>query len=100
MPLHQKIYGVPCAEGNEEKYLETYKKFNCEVIEFFKNKDKFLIMEARKNFDFHTLCDFLSIQYCPNEPFPHERNNRNRKLPNYKLYRDLRSIYWNFKKNY
>ncbi|WP_417855019.1 sulfotransferase family protein [Xanthomarina gelatinilytica] len=99
-PLHRKIYGVPCAEGYEERYKELYEQINQEIIEFFKNKPNFLIMEMGKNFNYETLCGFLDIKEIPKEAFPHARNNNKRKLPNYKLYRDLRSIYWNYKMNY
>lgn len=99
IPLHQKIYNVPCAEGYEERYLEVYEMYNEEIQGFFEGKDNFLIMRPKVNFDYETLCEFLNIDNLL-EPFPHARNNANRKLPNYKWYRDLRSIYWNFKKNY
>ena len=100
IPLHQKIYNVPCAEGHESTYKAIYDKHNIEVQDFFKDKSNFIIMEQGRNFDYSTLCAFLKLSKVPNELFPHARNNRKRKLPNYKMYRDLRSFYWNFKKNY
>lgn len=56
-------------------------------------------MEMGKNFNYQTLCSFLDLKEIPQVAFPHARNNK-RKLPNYKLYRDIRSMYWNYKKNY
>lgn len=100
IPLHQKIYQVPCAEGYESRYLEVYEKMNTEILAFFKNKPNFLVMEMGVNFDYTTLCTFLNIERIPEDAFPHARNNKKRKLPKYKLYRDLRSLYWNYKKNY
>lgn len=100
IPLHQKIYGVPCAEGHEHRYLEIYTENNEKIIKFFSDKPNFLIMEMGKNFNYKTLCNFLDIDDIPKAHFPHERNNKKRKLPNYKLYRDIRSIYWNYKKKY
>src|SRR5690554_1167223 len=100
IPLHIKIYGVPCAEGYESRYLELYEQYNAEILEFFKNKPNFLVMEMGKNFNYETLCNFLDLDEIPQEDFPHARNNKTRKLPNYKLYRDIRSMYWNYKKNY
>ncbi|MCX7549378.1 sulfotransferase family protein [Xanthomarina sp. F2636L] len=100
IPLHKKIYGVPCAEGFENRYIELYEQSNKEILDFFKNKPNFLVMEMGKNFNFKTLCEFLEILEVPDEDFPHARNNKKRKLPNYKLYRDLRSMYWNLKKKY
>ncbi|WP_417214742.1 sulfotransferase family protein [Bizionia sp.] len=100
IPLHQKIYQVPCAEGYESRYLEVYEKMNTEILAFFKNKPNFLVMEMGVNFDYTTLCTFLNIETIPEDAFPHARNNKKRKLPKYKLYRDLRSLYWNYKKDY
>ena len=100
VPLHKKIYGVPCAEGYEDRYIELYNQYNKDIIEFFKQKPNFLIMEMGKNFNYQTLGVFLDLEDIPIADFPHARNNKKRKLPNYKLYRDLRSMYWNYKKNY
>lgn len=100
IPLHQKIYHVPCAEGNESRYLEVYENINAEILVFFKDKPNFLIMEMGRNFDYKTLCHFLNLEEIPQGNFPHARNNKKRQLPKYKLYRDLRSLYWNYKKNY
>lgn len=100
IPLHRKIYDVPCAEGYESRYIELYEQSNKEISAFFKNKPNFLIMEMGKNFDYQTLCTFLELKHIPKEVFPHARNNKKRKLPNYKLYRKIRSLYWNFKKGY
>jgi len=100
IPLHKKIYGVPCAEGYEDRYKELYEKSNMEILAFFKNKPNFLIMEMGKNFNYETLGNFLDLKNIPQEDFPHARNNKKRKLPNYKLYRDIRSLYWNYKKKY
>ncbi|MGY0392942.1 sulfotransferase family protein [Bizionia sp. KMM 8389] len=100
IPLHKKIYDVPCAEGYESRYLEVYEKSNAAILAFFKDKPNFLIMEMGKNFDYNTLCHFLEISSIPDREFPHARNNKKRQLPKYKLYRDLRSLYWNYKKKY
>ncbi|WP_156032939.1 sulfotransferase [Sediminibacter sp. Hel_I_10] len=100
VPLHQKIYKVPCAEGHEVVYKKVYNQHNNDVIAFFKNKPNFIIMKQGLNFDYDTLCGFLNIDKVPQMAFPHARNNKKRQLPNYKLYRDLRSLYWNFKKKY
>jgi len=100
IPLHQKIYGVPCAEGYETVYRERYDRHNREVLAFFKDKPDFIVMEQGKNFDYATLCGFLGIAEVPQTAFPHARNNRTRSLPRYKWYRDLRSLYQNLKKGY
>ncbi|MFD2823337.1 sulfotransferase family protein [Lacinutrix iliipiscaria] len=100
IPLHKKIYNVPCAEGYEDVYISIYDQHNKDVQAFFKEKDNFIVMKQGYNFNYQTLCEFLNINDVPNEDFPHARNNKKRKLPNYKIYRDLRSFYWNFKKKY
>lgn len=100
VPMHQKIYNVPCAEGYEDRYIEVYDQHNQYVKAFFEGKSNFIIMEQGHNFNYDTLCKFLGIEDIPAVAFPHARNNKKRKLPNYKLYRDLRSLYWNFKKKY
>lgn len=98
IPLHQKIYKVPCAEGHEETYLKVYNDFNHEVQEFFTGKSNFLLMKMGENFDYQTLCSFLQIE-SPSGEFPRSRKN-SQKLSKYKLYRKIRSFYWNHKKNY
>ncbi|WP_298236975.1 sulfotransferase family protein [uncultured Algibacter sp.] len=100
IPLHKKIYDVPCAEGYEYRYKEVYEQTNEAILEFFKNNPNFLIMKMEENFDYETLCGFLNLDEIPQDAFPHARNNKKRKLPNYKLYRDIRSLYWNYKKGY
>ncbi len=99
-PLHRKIYKVPCAEGNETVYTDVYLKHNEAVQTFFLNNPNFIVMRQGQNFNYPTLCKFLQIENVPDGLFPHSRNNKKRTLPNYKIYRILRSFYWNFKKNY
>lgn len=98
IPLHQKIYNVPCAEGYEETYLKTYNDFNASVQEYFNNNKNLLLMKMGEDFNYKTLCEFLQVE-IPSEEFPRSRKNV-QKLANRKLYRNLRSAYWNFKKGY
>lgn len=95
--MHQRIYGVDYAEGNEEAYLKIYKKFNAEVLDFFKDKENFLCMDMKSDFNYETLYPFLGIKEIPNGSFPKSRSNT-QKLSNFKIYRELRSLYWNFKR--
>lgn len=99
IPMHQQIYGVPCAEGYEEVYMEVYKKYNDDIQNFFKGKTNFLKMEIGKNFDYNTLGQFLGLLDMPDEEFPKSRSNK-QQLSKYKWYRQLRSIYWNYTKGY
>ncbi len=98
VPLHKKIYGVPCAEGFEDNYINKYENHNKEVLQFFNNMPNFIIMEQGKNFDYKTLCNFLDLE-TPPEEFPHSRKNK-RMRAKFKLYRDLRSFYWNRKNSW
>jgi hypothetical protein len=82
------------------KYKEFYEKKNDDILNFFEGKSNFLVMETGKNFNYQTLCGFLNLEEVPQDDFPHARNSKKRKLPHYKLYRELRSIYWNYKKKY
>ena len=99
IPLHQKIYNVPKAEGYESIYLETYEQHNKDVVEYFKGKDNFLVMEIGKNFNYEVLCDFIGLQKPETDAFPHSRKNK-QKYNKYKWYRWLRAIYVNYKKGY
>lgn len=98
IPLHQKIYEVPSAEGYEETYLKVYNNHNSEVQQFFLKKNNFLLMKMGENFDYKTLCEFLQVE-VPSGEFPQSRKNTQR-LAKYKLYRKVRSVYWNYKKKY
>ena len=98
-PMMQRIYNVPCAEGYEDIYKKVYEKHNKEVVEYFKGNPNFLIMEQGVNFDYKTLCGFLEIKNIPEIVFPHSRPNK-AYLSKYRIYRNLRSFYWNYKKKY
>ena len=98
IPLHKKIYGVPCAEGFEDTYKRFYTSHNKEVLEFFSNRPNFLVMEQGKNFNYRTLCNFLELEVLQ-EKFPHSRKN-SRLRAKFKIYRDLRSFYWNSKNSW
>lgn len=95
--MHQRIYKVDYAEGNEEAYLKIYKNFNAEVIDFFKDKENFLFMDMKSDFNYKTLYPFLGIKEIPTDLFPKSRSNTQR-LSKFKIYRELRSLYWNFKR--
>ena len=95
--MHQKIYGVPFAEGNEERYLEVYNSHNKDVLDFFKDKGDFLFMDMKSDFNYKTLFTFLGISTIPEKPFPKSRSNT-QKMAKYRLYRELRSFYWNIKR--
>ena len=99
IPLHQKIYNVPHAEGYEDTYLKVYNAYNSKIATFFKDKNNFLKMNLGEDFNYPTLCNFLEIKDIPEREFPRSRQNK-QKLAKYKYYRKVRSIYWNYKKKY
>jgi hypothetical protein len=99
IPLHQKIYNTPCAEGYEKEYLEYYNNLNNEIINFFNNKDNFKVLTVPGDFNYKTFCDFIGIKNIPNEDFPRSRKN-SQYMSKFKLYRNVRSFYINKKKGY
>ena len=99
IPLHQKIYGVPCAEGYKDTYLAVYNKLNDEIINFFEHKKNFLLMDMNKNFNYETIDEFLELkQVKRGQLFNLNKNKQN--LSEFKLYRQLRSFFLNTKKGY
>lgn len=70
-PMRQWIYGKGCPEGNEDIYLARYKKHNQDVADFFKKKNKkLLIMNLEENNGWQKLCPYLGVSQ-PTQPFPH-----------------------------
>jgi len=99
IPLHQKIYNVPKAEGYENVYIKKYEAHNKAVIEFFEGKENFLVMEIGKNFNYKILCNFIGVPKPESDAFPHSRINK-QKFNRYKWYRFIRALYVNQKKGY
>ena len=70
-PIENMIYGLAFPIGNEEQYIEVYEKHNNEVIKYFKNRKKdLLILQTGVDFSWSKLCPFLEkdIPDC-NFPF-------------------------------
>jgi hypothetical protein len=56
------IYGVGSPIGNEEIYLNIYRKHNKDVIEYFKDRPSdLLIMDLEKGHGWKELCTFLNV---------------------------------------
>jgi hypothetical protein len=53
-----------------KKWLDTYNAHNKAVLEYFKGKDNFLVMDVTKDSNWETLCQFLGLAK-PTKPFPH-----------------------------
>lgn len=96
IPLHKEIYGVDKAEGNKEVYVKKYLEHKKEVLKYFNGNSNFTAVDLSKDYRIEYLIDFLGIKSDLKGPFPKERVN-NRFYYKYKLFRDLRSCYWNLK---
>ncbi len=88
-PMRKWIYGRGCPEGNEQIYIERFNKHNKEVIEYFKERPKdLLIMDLTKGDGWNKLCPFLGLR-VPELPFPNVNKSSERKqftLSNIKRY--------------
>lgn len=74
--MHAYLYGKGVVNGNEQLYLERYKKHNAEVLEYFKDRpDDLLIMDLSKGHAWEELCGFLGIK-IPKKPFPHSNKGK------------------------
>ena len=70
------IYGKAYPKGNEELYLNTYRKHNREVLAYFENrKEDLLVMDLTHEKDWNRLCQFLD-QPVPPAAFPHENKGK------------------------
>ena len=79
-PMRKYIYGYGSPLGNEDIYLQCYKKHNQEVINYFKDKNnKLLVIDITKENAWEQICLFLN-KPKPTLPFPHLNKNRNKIL--------------------
>jgi len=63
---------------NKEDIILRYKKYNNDVINYFKNTNqlnKLLIMDITKGDGYDKLCSFLNLPIL-NESFPHKKNKK------------------------
>lgn len=63
-------YGVDDFLNNEDIMRLKYEQRNEEIIKYFKNTDKLLILDFEKSQGWDELCNFLN-KSIPNKPFPH-----------------------------
>ena len=69
-PMREWIYGVGRPKGNEAIYIERYERHNREVMEYFKNRDKdLLILDLAGGEGWEKLCPFLGKE-IPAVSFP------------------------------
>lgn len=70
-PMRKWIYGIGCPEGNEDIYIERFKRHYEEVIEYFENRPQDLLILDLPNGDgWEKLCPFLNHD-IPADSFPH-----------------------------
>ncbi len=73
VPMHEWIYGrgKGLPKDDKENSIRVYKKHNDEVIEYFKYRQRdLLILDFTKNDGWEKLCVFLG-KSIPTVPFPH-----------------------------
>ena len=74
LKLRALLYGD--RKFNREKFIKAYRKHHRETLEYFKDRDDFLIMDIEKSdFNWKKLCTFLE-KPIPDIPFPHEFKRR------------------------
>jgi hypothetical protein len=70
-PMRKWIYGAGAPLGNEARYVARYEAHNAEVLEYFKDRSRdLLVMDLTKGDGWPKLCAFLGAE-IPNTPFPH-----------------------------
>jgi hypothetical protein len=90
--MREWIYGE--GEGdpvnNKSRYINRYKKHNEEVLEYFNNRKKdLLVINWKENSNWKYICDFLNAP-IPQKQFPHANKGaytqKEKKLKNIKLF--------------
>ena len=71
IPLHEWLYGEGVMRGNEQLYLDRYRRHNREVRAYFTNRqDDLLVLDLAEGNAWTELCGFLRDP-VPNRAFPH-----------------------------
>jgi hypothetical protein len=74
--LHEWLYGVGVIEGNEDIYLERFRRHYKEVEKYFKERSEDIIVMNFKNGDgWEKLCSFLKLT-VPKKDFPHSNKGK------------------------
>ena len=78
-PMRHYIYGVGHPEGNEQAFLDRYRRHNDEVQAYFRHRpEDFLVIDITAGEGWERLCGFLGLEE-PDHPFP-KLNTRDRRL--------------------
>ena len=71
IPLHAWLYGKGVMRGNEQLYLDRYRRHNQEVKAYFTDRQEdFLVLDLAAGDGWTELCGFLG-DTAPSKPFPH-----------------------------
>lgn len=71
--FNRQLFGT--TEFDEQLFLETYRKYNSDVAEYFADRpEDYLLIDFTRGEGFEKLCPFLG-KPIPNAPFPH-RNKK------------------------
>ena len=70
-PMREWIYGYGTPLGNEDAYIERYRRHNRAVAGYFHGRDEdFIVMDLEAGDGWEKLCEFLGCA-SPSVPFPH-----------------------------
>ena len=90
--MHEWIYGKGVLAGNEDLYVERYRKHYREVRDYFKGRENDLLLMNFANGDgWEKLCPFLN-QPIPNKAFPHENKGKHSYTKQDKIKNLIRSL--------
>jgi hypothetical protein len=81
-PMRELIYGEGHGSpvGNEDLYLERYRRHNREVLDYFRGRDDLLVLKLTEGEGWERLCPFLGHS-VPRAPFPHANRAEARSAP-------------------
>lgn len=97
-PMRQWIYGADAGApvGNKDRYIARFNAHNAEVMEFFRGRDNFLVMDVTAGDGWDKLCPFLGKKVPGDQPFPHAnpaRENRGQPKKVFFLKRWKRAVF-------
>jgi hypothetical protein len=77
-PMREWIYGVGSPRGNEESYVSRYQRHNREVMDYFSDKPKqLLVLDITAGEGWEKLCPFLDCE-VPEIKFPYANSAASR----------------------
>jgi hypothetical protein len=90
--MRKWLYGEGVLIGNEERYLERYRRHNQDVQAYFQNrKDDLLIMSWQAGDGWEKLCAYLELP-IPENSFPHANKGKHSYTTREKFFRSLSAL--------